>query len=1462
MSDEITLGYLQEQLSAAEALASNGSYAKALQRIEPLIVDEMLPRVRDIDRELVDILKDRANRYRVEGNKAGEQALTEFKQHLSVPFKFEPSDMLKQGYKEDGFVERWVKAAEAAFKPKHDALNAALDRYVAAVSETEDSGQARYSLSLVVKSQQKVWSDAAVIFQVRQKLQDLANSTAILQTLVAEYGELDKVLRSYIAESGTTPDLETLSLEVDSIRQTKGAEAYIYTSAIQGGNYAQELKRLEGYADDYLIDKYDDAGNYTGKIKVIDARQDLLAKAETWANEEKAPEYLQAAEQAIAAHRPREALLRVVDDRSKIERFLERDFKELFDARRQEANAQLGQLREAEAAAQKSREFLAKRNFREAWTQYGVAFKTFEWLEDLNDLKSDIIAQSVEGIAVLEGQARTAYENSKPRSNGVTQVGKLLRDAQNLYGKIDDDGAIVKDRLGEFESFYQETTKHGERVAAARKDLKEAENLFKNGKAEEANRKLEALRIAYKAEVLDDLGADLDTLTTKVDAAVNIGKLEKDLKDLLRVNALDDIRSKLDAAKALKNPALASVIKELELHQRFIEAKGKLAIGQVDEALTEFNEIAKQTNHVDRTEAAGLADKIRQQRSNDDKVRTDLTTLKGQIGNDPAKVFRDAIVLNPIDIEVNRFKTEVVEAARAEWVARVESDLSEQDSANRADDAHTRPNLKLALVKRHLDDLQGDLNLKQRHDYWWSILGARFEAAQARSQEAGGAWDDAVSAWERAIGLASPDVVPALNQALLEAKIKQMVGRTEGAGSAFGQNTSELPAILSALIGDLKALMEKSPSEPLLKLCLARACIWAAFHVEKLDKTRADLSNDVSDLRSQLFSTAFTFANEVQQPFKGKPEEDSAKKALQHARIGKEISEPMGRIYSAITTRNSVKMVGDAVNQWKQVVERKSKEFPQLVTWWENLVQPAKASLMQQHKPDGDIQQDKLAELGMLVVLENDIRSDILPYTRLLKRGLSRLQLDFQAEKERLENRFRTASGTAAGYNASEPLVILKTQIGEMQAAIRKFDAVAQLVDHFEGEASFNNYRQSFSDLGNEMRHKVDELLELEEAIGGIIRDFSPDMLDVNPLLERISELEGLWRSGETKHRALQQLRKNIAGRGEIVQAASNTMGRVRTLLQIEDYVQLDLELTNDAVALMGKGKNETYPDPTNPSTPIISIDTLRNVVKERANEHRRLVQYLAEVGADGILNRSPILRGKSSKQTSVTTPLNLEETAANGGQPQVRRPIPWDSGLAKDEKKRIQKFLDAGQFDRVCDETNAVIAGYEYDPAYRSLNETIEMLENPGRELGFDSVSDDPSIEVRYKHAKEQAKSGLTKQTLDMLQTEHLKTMQDKRADAETMCVRAIKNKGNLDTAWDAWKRANQEIAKVFEAAGGFNANIRGKSAESMNKHLADADRARRAAQEAAPEHRAVQDEMNRLWIYRHAKLKVGVGQ
>lgn len=1460
MSDGLTGGYLQKLLEDADALAAQGKYVEAIGLLSPHLTDEGLVALREVEGDWEDIYKERVNRYRVTGREVGQQVLADLNQFVQEiaekGIEFEPSDMLKLAYNQDDFVTRWVKAAETAFKLKEDEFNIKRAQYVAAIERASESETYVEILETFDREHQRLkknWMEAAIIYQVERTLKALEEleekPDAAASAFLDSYRDLSDKVKNHIANHGGSPTLTGLAQRLDGLRDLKGRQANIYSSARQQDEYIQAIKDLKRLPDGAIVERYDNAGNYLGKTDKATALEELMVEAVTWANDKKAVEYLSAARSALADEKPREALFQLNVNLLKIKNFLIEEKEELNEENRndakelsQRADAQLKKLTEAEAARDKSREHLVRGKFTEAWTQYTVALKAFPKCDGLDNLKNDILDQALDGIGQLEDQARKAYENSRPRTSAIKQVDTLYKEAKNHYGRVQDDA--ITDRLKEFDDFRAETTKHDERVREARKALKEAEDQLKRGTIDGANDKLTSLRRAYHSTVLEDLNPELDTLSARVDGALNLGKLKQELTDLLRVNSLDAIRSKLDAARALNQKELADAILKLEWHQHFIEAKGYLAVRRVDDALKVFNEIAGQADHPDRTEAKALADKIAADRAEDGSIKTTLEALRQKMGSAPAEVYRSASKLTPIDDAVISLKSSVMSEAKSAWLQRIESDLDHQDQSNRGDTSVTAPKMNVGLVKTHLEDLAGDLDRKDRHDVWWGVLGARYKAAIARAEEKGEGWENAVKAWEEAIELASPTDVPVLNRALAEAKTKQAVWRTEHAQGKFEGNDYDFPSHISVLIGDLKTQLEANSGEPVLKLCLARASIWAAFHVEKLDKGRANLTEDSANLRLNLFIAAQNYANGVKTHFKGKPEASTVDLVLEQAKIGIEISEPMGMIYKHLTARDSVKHVAEAVLAWEGKVKKHASVFPQLTTWWLKLESDAKSSLQTAYGSDGEIRQDRLKELGMLVVLANDIKAQPpSAYTRLLVNGISQLQRDCQAEKDRILAHFRTGEG---GYKSTQPLEIIKAQITEMQAAIAKYNAVAQLVDHFSGDSKFTNVRHSFESLSQDLRSSVDQLLELEKAVSNIQSDFNPDMTDVKPLLDRLEPLETVWQSDNKIHRALRILRQTIEGRGIDVTRAGETVGRLQLLLAVENYETLEAELTKEKGALSKVNKAQTFIDPADSKHTIASVDELLILAKRRAEEHRKLRKFLGAIGASGLWK--PILIKGDNAEKTVT---QAEPPTEFRG----RRPIDWPS-----EKVRITALLSAGEFEAVRGEVEYALDGYQNDAAYRNLTETLTYAQDPESGMGLTS-SGDPSIEARYAHAVGKVESKLTKEVLGKVQAAHIPVLQGYITDAKNLRTQADANQKTLDEQWSIWVNAHRDIAKVFESAGGWDgARLGDKDKKNIQGHWQRADGALTAVKALVSKKSDVITEMEKFWLYKYAQEKAGI--
>ena len=484
-------------------------------------------------------------------------------------------------------------------------------------------------------------------------------------TVVNYYGQARDAVRKALDYYPDKPELDVLRDRAEQLRDQKALGAQVYTSAVQGEYYAKALQDLEGLPPDEEVPRYvfvEDTQSgqlverFDAYITREEAQRDLEERAADWARE-KATEYLNNAERYLNEHHPNRALDEL-KGRSKLERFLESDYKKDFDETEENVKAELEKYKEANAVAEKVTEHL--NNPLVAWSVYEDARNIYEWADGVATARETVIAKISSDLQRILDEARQAYE-----ARNISTVGQLSQEAKEKYQ--DKDIAIIQGLLDEIDVVQRQADTFRDQLAAAEEMLDGIDTVLDDDPGL-ATSKLRELKNTFDSDVLDQLERlhDIETRVSERGSAED--KLEN-LKGFLTSESISRVKGAIGQARTDKNryshdERFENIQRDLELHLEYLEAERSFQTNQYMDALPHFEHVSAQRDHPDADDASNRVREIRQMIEREESINTELNSLENMLSEDPATAYFAAIELDIADQQQLKRRNALAEKAK------------------------------------------------------------------------------------------------------------------------------------------------------------------------------------------------------------------------------------------------------------------------------------------------------------------------------------------------------------------------------------------------------------------------------------------------------------------------------------------------------------------------------------------------------------------------------------------------------------------------------------------------------------------------------------------------------------------------------------------------------------------------------------------------------------------------------
>lgn len=1239
------------------------------------------------------------------------------------------------------------------------------------------------------------------------------------------------------------PNLKQLVQEAETRRENKALAAQIYTSAVQGELFHKALNDLELVKPGQTVPRYkfvEDAGGvqreqYDGEVSVEVAREDLRSRAHRWAIKKK-QEYLGNATKLLGQKDPLAART-VLEDRVKIDEFLEPGDRAEFQALEKQLNEELVKLGNAERRARQAQDELA-RDPLGAWQIYQQASGIYATAPSLEGVRQAILEALNHDLLAMIRQAETAFGNKD-----IEGVQALYDRAQRDYADKD---ITLDTKLSRLSVVAQEARDYIEKLALAQKQLEAIKQILDMGDTQAALAQLDLLE-QFPRLVLDSL-TELNDLRSRIESSSDADTTYDRLQKLLDLNEdqIAQVRRGVSSAAEWceQHPddgRFEQLYSDLRLHLAFLEARRELSVGHFDRALDLLKPLQSEPRHRDNSDALELIDLIYEQKRTSEDLQKALDQAEESLRSQPGETYRDLALLEIRDAVQMARRNELLARAKRTWLDQIEKAFSAWDE---------QPDILFEDVREiesSLDALRTELEKLSRYGYWQKKLGGRIAASKAAHWMQAGIANhderllgDAVEQWRMACSLTQgsrfaareleeyqSELLSALKQRA-ELQVEQVANLATDLGDDVEAHAHEVQEML-------EDLSNQYPRDAQIMLLRAKLAGIMA------------LSNDKVQVRNKNFQEMGKLARRTAELPMVNPEvKEQARELIAQAKIGDQLAIFMQQVEELMrvdksdkTEKASVRDITRAKEIWTREISPKSAgEFELLETWW-NRLRESTLKALRAHAGSADslVRFEHIRYLAMVYVLDREDKR-----ARAMFEQLPRLIAGLRSEAQDIVERAPTAEGVTGGSVETTASSSIRNLVGEIEIrklrsqrtraheVLEELDSIAQLSILFGDFAS----SQEDSDI-QKILHAISQDIE------GDIRALHTTCNELDQLHDDIQAIQlslaeearsrdfSASRQILSRHRArfgqhptYQYVEKQIINYEQRLQETEIQLDQIRKLIRSESYLQAYREMEKvplEYLKRFGLLEDFSFLDPERKAA-YQGWDEVKEFVDRNSVQLRIIADFAA--------------------------PFNAEPLTGEASTVHV---VDWPA-----RQQKIRQMISQGRFADARVLLDDVLHGTDQENL--SLDKAIAHLSDPPfpSETPREEIAKADTVEKSYRLAIAYAvRSEYWKKILKYLWEQCWTLYKKWQAEANNLYAMIEDAQNQWREGWESWRDAIRDIGVHFADAGGIKGSLKKKQKREIQAALERADVAYQSCWEACDAHPRLK-EMSNLWLYQEA--------
>jgi hypothetical protein len=485
-----------------------------------------------------------------------------------------------------------------------------------------------------------------------------AGGTALTpETLLGSYYEpAIEMVENALKQYPTSARLATLASEAKRRREDKATLGQIYTSAVQGEQYAMELKRLREKDARELVPRYvfqdvvrdgktEKTAFYEKEVTAEEAIRELATMAREWASG-KLTEYIGQVESFLESATPELARAKLEEQKPKVWEFLNPDEQKKLNELETKVKEGIERLNTARARAIQAENALIDEDAVQALGVCDEAIKTYK-AEEFIKLRQRILEQILVDLRGLEMTVRDAYERRD--SEGVARAIESTKRYDGLDAALEPTLTRIRAYKGNMDDFTK-------RLTAARaqlRKLKEQINRRETAQASETLRAIEALEVedvilfGRIKEELSELKAEYNRQATVEDAYQRVANWQgiSSVKDAeMRLKEIGELQRQ--HKNDIRFEALAHKVR---LRAAVLKAEDAIERRRLDEAGSALHDVLQDTGHEDYARAQSIGADLDVRLERDGVIRHKLRQLRTLISTNPQSAYEQLSGLRPED---------------------------------------------------------------------------------------------------------------------------------------------------------------------------------------------------------------------------------------------------------------------------------------------------------------------------------------------------------------------------------------------------------------------------------------------------------------------------------------------------------------------------------------------------------------------------------------------------------------------------------------------------------------------------------------------------------------------------------------------------------------------------------------------------------------------------------------------
>ncbi len=1332
MTAQSPLSQEQVEVSIQEAtrLVQIGRYTQAvesLQRIQQVLQDEDFNGgvVPDVLQTIRDLLS--------EARSARAALIEQAREYLDAKHQTESRELAALDLSEaNDFLNRWKQAVVNEENQVPDEPGNLLPIYQAKLQRLEMRQHQQKIYEQVREQVESEWQEA-------ERLSQLEEANVATSVLLEYYVRAHGYARDMASKYPDNPLLGALAEKAEAHYELIGRQEEAMTTAVMAHEFEKTFEYIEKVRDQNVwIQVFDVRGESQGRMPAERAYEYVTQQAREFAHQ-KADEYLEEAKRHLADYAPREAL-RILQQRSKFDRFMTSDDRELLNQLESDVRKKVQALERAEEVAETARLLLNTQDALAAWSKLHESLSQYEGahaLDRFQTVREAILQQAERELQQGQDDVTSLFERGRlaDASSRAAQLIARYKDVDLSLLKHVKALEVLKQQVDERVSTKQAI--HARLQAISQEAVSDLRA---------ASKQLERLLHEHAESGLvpeDELYADVQSsINVRLDA---VGELDR-LQQFLSSTDLEAVRSAIATARrhaieqTTHSQAFDRLANRLILHEQYLMAREYRDMHRYDKALDLLDSLANNPDLDDPDkleEIIALREQIEErfrEREDNQQILEQAEHFLQEERYDGAWSILDTFeaLTSEERLKVRKLQMQV----KNEWRRHVDAQLRSL-RIDREFDFNW-----LNGLLSDLQQLDGQL-----YDRWQRDVGVFRLAQEARQYEAANRYADALAKWQVVLELAGSGMrtyieerVSVLQRHAFQAEKNDIVQR---ANTALG-DPHQMQAVLDELVDfeqRLAALVNNSPLYGTwqLEIIMIRAQCTAEAEVSRghFLRTRnlaTRLSSQVSEIPAEHQAEAHTW--------------------IEVARRGDKIGEARVQLDASLRTGASVGALIEAIQKWEAEREMHTA-LVFLNNWYQDRVQKVRQEL-QQKVHNQPVQPDNLEFFAKLLILNptDDLGSTILHQIVRLQTALSK------DTREMVEN-LAARTAVAGATQGKRPADVLADQTVRLKTQHRYLETLYRTASWLESTDMLPDHAQRVRENCGASRAELELAIKDLEAMTSLVLDFQayldalrpskdwhqePDRgywteamsqltslqaevarirnnLQRHPAIDMLrSEFEQKQRSFDTLTRNLREIYRRVSESAfdsellRLVQAVDETLlrrtfyyeyevpdhyeGQRRMVTGWEEVVSfIETSIQKLSVVLDWAQPFGPPPDVTGlPETPPVAIinwavekdDALKACQRAEFDEARRIIQQAQE---DSTPNRQ-VLTLREALETAQTPPRanNSPSTRSTAALPVNERYHEAFNHAGTLRGRRILEWMQtqADRYQRICQEAEA----------------------------------------------------------------------------------------------------------------------------------------------------------------------------